>query len=94
MVTTLIGFAGGLAVLLSFAGAATGRLSTHNATYHLMNLTGAIAMVASGLPADAWPSVAVNITWALISAYGLARAVTPPRPIHEPRTDEHPVPAL
>jgi hypothetical protein len=51
-------------------------------------------MVASGLPADAWPSVAVNVTWALISTYGLVRAVTPPRPDHEPRTEEHPVPAV
>jgi hypothetical protein len=93
MVTTLIGFAGGLAVLLSFAGAAAGRLSTHSATYHAMNLAGAIAMVASGLPADAWPSVAVNVTWALISAYGLTRALTPERPACEPRTEEHPVPA-
>jgi hypothetical protein len=94
MVMMLIGFAGGLAVLLSFAGVACGRLSAHGATYHGMNLTGAIAMVAAGLPADAWPSVAVNVTWALISAHGLARAVTPPRPDHEPPTGEHPVPAL
>ena len=94
MVTTLIGFAGGLAVLLSFAGAATGRLSTRSATYHAMNLAGAVAMVASGLPADAWPSVAVNVTWALISTYGLVRAVTPAPSAHEPRTAEHPVPAL
>lgn len=74
MVMMLIGFAGGLAVLMSFAGAASGRLSTQSATYHAMNLAGAIAMVAAGLPADAWPSVAVNVTWALISAHGLARA--------------------
>jgi hypothetical protein len=31
-------------------------------------------MVAAGLPADAWPSVAVNGSWALISAHGLTRA--------------------
>jgi len=74
MVMMLIGFAGGLAVLMSFAGAATGRLSNRGATYHALNLGGAIAMVAAGLPADAWPSVAVNVTWALISAHGLARA--------------------
>ena len=92
MVTMLIGFAGGLAVLLSFAGVACGRLSTHSATYHAMNLGGALAMVAAGLPADAWPSVAVNVTWALISAHGLARAITPER--SEPLTDEHPLPAL
>lgn len=94
MVTTLIGFAGGLAVLMSFAGVACGRLSSHSATYHAMNLCGALAMVAAGLPADAWPSVAVNVTWALISAHGLARALTPERPVREPLTDEHPVPAL
>ena len=92
--TTLIGFAGGLAVLASFAGVACGRLSSHSATYHAMNLTGALAMVAAGLPADAWPSVAVNVSWALISADGLARALTPPRPAREPLTDEHPIPAL
>ena len=56
MVTMLIGFAGGLAVLMSFAGVACGRLSAHGATYHAMNLTGALAMVAAALPADAWPS--------------------------------------
>jgi hypothetical protein len=94
MFTTLIGFAGGLAVLLSFAGVAWGRLSTRSATYHAMNLAGAIAMVTAGLPADAWPSVAVNAVWALVSALGLARAVTTARPVHDPRTDEHPIPAL
>jgi hypothetical protein len=94
MVTMLIGFAGGLAVLMSFAGVASGRLSAHGATYHAMNLCGAVAMVAAGLPADAWPSVVVNVSWALISGYGLARALTPPRPACEPLTEEHSVPAL
>ena len=86
MVTMLIGFAGGLAVLMSFAGLACGRLSAHSATYHAMNVTGALALVAAGVSADAWPSVAVNGSWALISAHGLARAATPPRPVHEPHT--------
>ena len=90
----LIGFAGGLAVLVSFSGVAGGRLSAHSAAYHAMNLGGGLALVAAGLAAEAWPSVAVNGTWALISAHGLARAVTPPRPVREPLTDEHPVPAL
>ena len=71
-VTTLIGFAGGLAVLLSFAGVAAGRLAAHSSAYHAMNLAGALAMIAAALPAAAWPSVAVNAGWALISAHGLA----------------------
>jgi alanine dehydrogenase len=81
-VTTLIGFAGGLAVLASFAGVAFGRLSARSATYHAMNLAGGLALVVAGVPADAWPSVAVNGSWALISAHGLSRAVKrpPPRP--------------
>jgi hypothetical protein len=73
-VTTLIGFAGGLAVLVSFAGVALGRLAAHSVTYHAMNLAGGLALLAAGVAADAWPSVAVNGTWALISAHGLARA--------------------
>jgi hypothetical protein len=93
-VTTLIGFAGGLAVLVSFAGVAFGRLAADSATYHAMNLTGGLALLAAGLPADAWPSVAVNGSWALISAHGLARALPPPRPVREPLTDEHHVAAL
>jgi hypothetical protein len=85
-VTMLVGFAGGLAVLVSFAGVVWGRLSAHGATYHAMNLTGGLALVAAGVSAEAWPSVAVNGSWALISAHGLVRAVRPPR------TDEHPAP--
>jgi hypothetical protein len=71
--TTLIGFAGGLAVLASFAGVACGRLSARSATYHVMNLTGSLAIIAASVPVEAWPSVAVNGSWALISAHGLAR---------------------
>ncbi len=74
-VTTLIGFAGGLAVLASFAGVAFGRLSAHSATYHAMNLSGGLALVVAAFPAAAWPSVAVNGSWAIISAHGLARAL-------------------
>ena len=92
--TTLIGFAGGVAVLMSFAGVARGSLSPHDATYHALNLTGALAMIAAGLPADAWPSVVVNGSWAAVSAHGLSRAIRPSRPVREPLTDEHPVPAL
>jgi hypothetical protein len=73
-VTMQIGFAGGLAVLVSFAGVAGGRLSARSATYHAMNLGGGLALVAAGLAAEAWPSVLVNGAWALISAHGLASA--------------------
>jgi hypothetical protein len=76
-VTMLVGFAGGVAVLLGFAGMACGRLSPRSTTYHAMNLSGSLALVAAGVPADAWPSVAINGTWALISAHGLACATTP-----------------
>jgi hypothetical protein len=77
-VTTLIGFAGGLAVLASFAGVAFGRLSARSATYHAMNLAGGLALVVAGVPAEAWPSVGVNGSWALISAHGLSGAVKRP----------------
>jgi hypothetical protein len=72
--TTVIGFAGGIAVLASFAGVAFGRLSAQSAAYHALNLLGGLALVAAGVAADAWPSVAVNGIWAFISAHGLSRA--------------------
>src|SRR4051812_7515051 len=71
--TMIIGFAGGVAVLCGFAGSATGRLSTQGAVYHALNLAGGLALVTAGLPSGAWPSVLVNGTWALISAYGITR---------------------
>ena len=51
-VTMLIGFAGGLAVLVSFAGVAGGRLSAHSAAYHAMNLGVAIGRRQRHLGAD------------------------------------------
>jgi hypothetical protein len=87
MVMTTIGFVGGALVLLSFAGVAFGRLGAGGSTYHAMNLVGALALVAAGLPARAWPSVTVNVAWAAISLYGLARTLAPePHPV----TAEHP----
>ncbi len=82
----LIGFAGGALVLLSFAGVALRRLESASARYHAMNLAGALAMVAAGLPARAWPSVTVNVVWAAISVYGLAAAngLTAPAPAERP----------
>ena len=72
--TLVIGFLGGLAVLAGFAGVAMGRMSTHGAGYHALNLAGGLALVAAGLAANAWPSMMVNAAWALISAHGIARA--------------------
>ncbi len=70
----MIGFTGGILVLASFAAVALGRLRPSDPTYHLMNLAGALALVVSGVAAAAWPSVAVNVVWALISAAGMTSA--------------------
>jgi hypothetical protein len=88
-VTTLIGYAGGAAVLASFAGVAFGRLSARSAVYHAMNLAGGLALVTAGVPADAWPSVAVNATWSVISAHGLSRALKRPPLRSERRGEEY-----
>jgi hypothetical protein len=73
--TMVIGFLGGFAMLAGFAGVASSRLAPHGARYHALNLAGGLALVAAGLPAKAWPSVLVNVTWALISAHGYTQAV-------------------
>ncbi len=84
--TMTLGFVGGLAVLASFAGVATGRLHADAPTYHAMNLGGALALIVSGLAAAAWPSVAVNVVWALISFAGLTRSGTASIRFRSPRT--------
>ncbi len=88
--TTFIGFAGGFVVLLSFAGVAFGRLSAQSATYHAMNFAGGLSLVVAGFAAEAWPSVAVNGVWALISAHGLSRSRLAVWPRASMRTGQSP----
>ncbi len=90
LLLTLLGFGGGIAVLASYAGAATGRLDPQGAASHLLNGVGAVLLVGAGLAAGAWPSVGVNGIWTLISLFGLRSVVRSRRPrvTFEPPTAE------
>lgn len=49
--------------------------------YQVANLLGACALIVNGVFHHAWPSVVLNIAWALISAYVLLRLHTSKKPL-------------
>jgi hypothetical protein len=66
------GWAGAAAILSAFLAVSMGWLKTGRA-FQTANLLGAIAFIINGAFHQAWPSVATNVAWFLISATALFR---------------------
>jgi len=70
-----VGFAGTLMVLGAFFLLQAGRLAGTSAVYQLLNLFGAGGVLVSLLGAFNPSVFALELTWVLISAYGILRSV-------------------
>jgi len=70
-----IGFAGTLMVLGAFFLLQAGRMAGTSIVYQLLNLLGAGGVLVSLLGAFNPSVFALELTWVLISAYGIARSV-------------------
>ena len=70
-----VGFAGTLMVLGAFFLLQAGRLAGTSAVYQLLNLFGAGGVLVSLLGAFNPSVFALELTWVLISAYGIVRSV-------------------
>jgi hypothetical protein len=96
LLPTIIGFAGAFAVLAAFAASAAGRISSQGVVYHVANGAGGLCLVVSGFAAGAWPSVATNVIWAVISVTALSAILKARRPARqvrfEPPTAEYSLP--
>lgn len=86
----IAGWTGAAAILSAYLAVSMGWLKTGR-TFQAANLLGACAFVLNGAVHQAWPSVAANVAWFLISAIALLRmrraraepvvpAATPPTP--------------
>ena len=75
-----IGLAGTLLVLLAFFLLQAGRLGGNGLVYQLLNLFGAAGVLVSLLGTFNPAVFLLELTWVLISAYGIARTVRRRRP--------------
>jgi hypothetical protein len=66
---------GAALVLAAFVGHQTGRVDPRGRAYQLLNLVGAAVLVASALTASLWGFVALNLVWAAVSLWALARGL-------------------
>ena len=70
-----VGFAGTLMVLGAFFLLQAGRLAGTSIVYQLLNLLGAAGVLVSLLGAFNLSVFALELTWVLISAYGIVRSL-------------------
>lgn len=69
----LAGFAGAALVILAYLANQMGRLPSDDWRFPGANLAGSALILISLYSAWNWPSVVIELFWAAISIYGLAR---------------------
>jgi len=74
MLYSIIGWAGAAFILLAYLLVSTKKLSSQSKEFQWLNLFGAIGIVINSSVHRAFPSVGLNVVWAIIAVYGLARA--------------------
>lgn len=71
------GWIGAACLLLAYGLVSAGRLDGRSIGFQLLNLTGAIGLLANGVWHGAWPSAALNAIWLIIGAHALSRLRQP-----------------
>lgn len=67
----LLGWIGGIEVLIAYGLISTKKVTERSLLYQLLNLTGAILLIANTIIKGAYPSAFVNIIWVGIAAYSI-----------------------
>ena len=75
----IAGWTGAAAILSAYLAVSMGWLKAGR-RFQTANLLGACAFIVNGAFHEAWPSVATNIAWCLISAVALLRMRSASRP--------------
>lgn len=66
------GWIGAICVFTAYVLLSTGRLTGKSATFHWLNMVGAVGFVINTWAHGAIPSMVLNIVWAGVGAYALA----------------------
>ena len=73
----MIQIAGALLILAAFTAAQAGRVDPHSRAYLALNLAGSVVLAHDALRGEEWGFVLLEAVWALVSAWGLLRALLP-----------------
>lgn len=71
----LLGFAGMLCIVLAYFLLQIGRYNVHSLQYQLLNLMGAIALIASLLVHFNLGSFLIEVFWIIITLYGIVKNI-------------------
>ncbi|MGJ3649020.1 CBU_0592 family membrane protein [Sphingomonas sp. GlSt437] len=71
--TEISGWIGTLLLLTAYGLTSSGRVSAQSATYHLINVAGAVAVAVNVIAHKAWSISALELCWAVIGLVSLAR---------------------
>jgi len=70
----IIGWLGGIIVVIAYLLNTTGKLSAKDFWYQFLNLIGSIALIINTYLVGAYPSAAVNVIWVIIAVGGLIKS--------------------
>lgn len=74
MLYNIIGWAGAALILLAYLLVSTRKLSSVSKQFQWLNLFGAIGIIINSSVHRAFPSVGLNVVWAVIAVYGLVKS--------------------
>ena len=68
-----VGWAGAGALLVAYGLVSSGRLRGRSVGFQVLNLAGAVGLLANGVWHDAWPSAALNAVWLVVAVNALVQ---------------------
>ncbi|WP_435315291.1 CBU_0592 family membrane protein [Cellulophaga fucicola] len=71
----IIGWLGALLFIVSYLLLSIGRLSSKSKLYHMLNILGAVCLIANGFALNDFPNIVVNAVWAGIGVYAIVKIV-------------------
>lgn len=78
--TDAIGWMGTALIVGAYAANSWGHLTSTSRAYLWLNLAGAVCVGVNVTANEAWPALALQITWGLISVVSLVRTLGPAGP--------------
>ena len=69
----IIGWIGAVEVIIAYALNSNGKLKSDSIVFQLLNLTGALFLIANTLYNESYPSMVINIIWTAIAIFALIR---------------------
>jgi hypothetical protein len=71
----IIGWIGAVEVIAAYGMNSYGQLTSDSAIFQLLNLTGAIFLIANTWYNKAYPSMVINIIWTVIAIVALIKII-------------------